>query len=144
MLFLMTCFNLTIIPDPAFLRFTLSRTSATSSGSHHSQRSAYSCWTYGNLRTQFKTFFLSCFYFKLTPVPAVLTTLCIYVQFLSRPLTLPSIRNYLRGVKLLHLFSGADSPFTKDFIFSPTLRGIARNALHTHRRAPPVSPSLLH
>ena len=51
---------------------------------------------------------------------------------------------HLSGVKLLHLFSGADYPFTKDFILSLTLRGIARNVLHTPRRAPPVSPSLLH
>ena len=77
------------------------------------QRSAYSCGTYSNLRTQVKAFFLSCFYFKLTPVPAELTTVCLYVQFLSRTLTPPSIRNYLSGVKLLHLFSGADYSFTK-------------------------------
>ena len=38
---------------------------------------------------------------------------------------------------------GADYPFTKDFILSLTLRGIARNALHTPRRAPPVTLSIL-
>ena len=65
------------------------------------------------------------------------------MQFLSRTLTPASIRNYLSGVQLLHLFTGADYPFTKDFILSLTLRGIARNALHTPRRAPPVTPSLL-
>ena len=69
------------------------------------------------------------------------------MQFLSRTqsrtLTPVSIRNYLSGVKLLHLFTGADYPFTKDFILSLTLRGIARNALHTPRRAPPVTPSIL-
>ncbi|CAH3140932.1 unnamed protein product, partial [Pocillopora meandrina] len=109
----------------------------------HSQRSVYSCGTYSNLRTLFKAFFLFCFYFKLTPVPAELTTVCLYVQFLSRTLTPPSIRNYLSGVKLLHLFSAADYPFTKGFVLSLTLRGIARRAFHTPRRAPPVSPSLL-
>ena len=65
------------------------------------------------------------------------------MQFLSRTLTPASIRNYLSGVKLLHLFTDADYPFTKDFILSLTLRGIARNALHTPRRAPPVTPSIL-
>lgn len=55
----------------------------------------------------------------------------------------PSIRNYLSGVKLLHLFSGADYPFIKDFVLSLTLRGIALRTFHTPRRAPPVSPSLL-
>ena len=53
----------------------------------HSQRSAYSCGTYSNLRTQFNVFFFFCFCFKLTPVPAELTTVCLNVQFLSRTLT---------------------------------------------------------
>ena len=65
------------------------------------------------------------------------------MKFLSRTLTPASIRNYLSGVNLLHLFTGADYPFTKYFILSLTLRGIARNALHTPRRAPPVTPSIL-
>ena len=38
---------------------------------------------------------------------------------------------------------GADYPLTKDFILSLTLRGIARSALHTPRRAPPVTPAIL-
>ena len=55
----------------------------------------------------------------------------------------PYRESLLSGVHLLHLFTGADYPFTKDFILSLTLRGIARNALHTPRRAPPVTPSML-
>ncbi|CAH3195946.1 unnamed protein product, partial [Porites evermanni] len=108
-----------------------------------SQRSAYCAGTFSNLKTQFKAFFLFCQYFKLDPIPDTLDTVCLYVQFLSRILTPASIRNYLSGVKLLHLFTGADYPFTKDFILSLTLRGIARNALYTPRRAPPVTPSIL-
>ena len=65
------------------------------------------------------------------------------MQFLSRTLTLASIRNYLNDVKLLHLFTGADYPVTKDYFFPHLVRGIARNALHTPRRAPPVTPSIL-
>ena len=38
---------------------------------------------------------------------------------------------------------GADYPFTKDFILSLTLRGVARSALHTPSRAPPVTPGIL-
>ena len=65
------------------------------------------------------------------------------MQFLSRTLSPPAIRNYLSGVKLLHLFSGLDFPFNKDFLLSLTLCGIARNALHTPCRAPPVTPDIL-
>lgn len=106
----------------------------------HSQRSAYSRETFSNLRTQFKAFFLFCFYFQFIPVPAQLDTMCLYVQFLSRTLTLPSIKKYLTGVELLHLFSGADFSFTKDFILALTLRGIARHVFHTPRGAPRSLP----
>ena len=53
-------------------------------------------------------------HFPLYP-DATLDTICLYVQFLSRTLSPPAIRNYLSGVKLLHLFSGLDFPFNKDF-----------------------------
>ena len=106
-------------------------------------RSAYSAGTFSNSRTQFKAFLLFCTYFHFTLTPATLDTLCLYVEFLSRTLSPPAIRNYLSGVKLLHLFSGLDIPFRKDFLLSLTFRGIARNALHTPRRAPPVTPDVL-
>ena len=109
----------------------------------HTLRSAYSAGTFSNLRTQFKAFLLFSTYFRFTPTPATLDTICLYVQFLSRTLSSPAIRNYLSGVKLLHLFSGLDFPFNKDFLLSLTLRGIARNALHTPCRASPVTPDIL-
>ena len=105
-------------------------------------RSAYSARTFNILRTQFKAFLLFCTYFRFTPTPATLDTVCLYVQFLSRTLSPPAIRNCLSGVKLLHLFSGFEFLFNKDFRLSLTLRGIARNALHTPRRAPPVTPDV--
>ena len=108
-----------------------------------SLRSAYSSGTYSNLRTQFKAYILFCSYFKLRSLPASLDTLCLYVQFLSRTLTPPSIRNYLSGVKLYHLFSGQEYQFSKEFVLSLALRGISRTALHTPCRAPPVTPDLL-
>ena len=106
-------------------------------------RSAYSSGTFSNLRTQFRSYFLFCEYFRLTAVPAALDNLCLYVQFLSRTLSPPSIRNYLSGVKLLHLFSGEEFNFGKEFLLSLALRGISRAALHTPKRAPPVTPELL-
>ena len=42
------------------------------------------------------------------------------------------------------MLSGPEFPFTKDFVLSLKLRDIARNALHTPRRAPPVTPDVLY
>ena len=107
-------------------------------------RSAYSAGTFSNFRTQFKAFLLYCTYFRFTPTPATLDTICLYVQFLSRTLSPPAIRNYLSGVKLLHFFSGLEFPFNKNFLLSLTLHGIPHNALHTPRRVPSVTPAVLY
>lgn len=84
-----------------------------------------------------------CLYFNFPPIPANSELVCLYAQFLSRTLTPPSIRNYLNGVKLMHIFVNADYSFSKDFILSLTLHGILCAALHTPIRAPLVTPSLL-
>ena len=41
--------------------------------------------------TQFKAFLLFCTYFRFTPTPAALDTICLYVHFLSRTLSPPAI-----------------------------------------------------
>ena len=87
-------------------------------------RSAYSAGTFSNLRTQFKAFLSFCTYFGFKPISYfMLDTNCLYVQFLSRTLCPPAIRNYLSEAKLLHLFSGLEFPFNKDFLLSLTLCG---------------------
>ena len=78
--------------------------------------------------------------FSIHLTPATLDIIFLYVQFLSSMLSPSAIRNYLTGVKLLHLFSGQEFPFNKDFILLLTLRGIVRNALHIWLRAPLVTP----
>ena len=82
--------------------------------------------------------------FSIHPTPATLDTIFLYVQFLSSMLSPSAIRNYLTGVKLLHLFSGQEFPCNKDFILLLTLRGIARNALHIWLRAPLVTPHVFY
>ena len=69
----------------------------------------------------------------------MLDTVCLYVEFLSRTLTPASIRNYLSGVKLLHLFTGADYPFTKEFIL-PSLYVVSLAMPCTPRAGPHQSP----
>ena len=65
-------------------------------------------------------------------------------NFLVVCLVLPQFVTVCLGLKLLHLFSGFEFLFNKDFLLSLTLRGIARNALHTPRRALPVTPDVFY
>lgn len=67
-------------------------------------------WSWNSISDFLNSHFLTYLhqYFRFDPIPATLDTVCLYVQFLSRTLTPPSIRNnYLSGVKLLHLFMDA-------------------------------------
>ena len=104
---------------------------------------AFARGTYSNLRTQFRCYFGFCVYFGRTPLPASLDTLCGFVQFLSHSITPPSIKNYLSGVKMLHIFLGHEYTFTDDFHLQLTIRGIERIRQHVPRRAKPITPAIL-
>ena len=108
-----------------------------------SRRAAFSPGTGKNLRVQFKSFVLFCNYFKLCAVPVSQDTLDIYVQFLSRSFkSIVSIKNYVNGVKVLHLTVGAPFPET-DYAFQLLLRGLGRLNPHEEAQALPVTPLLL-
>ena len=108
-----------------------------------SRQHAYSQGTFSNLRTQFRSYFGFCVFFKRTPLPADLDTICGYAQFLSQTLLPPSIRNYLSGVKLLHILLGHEYCVGDNIAFSLLMKGIKRLHPHTPRRAKPVVPSVL-
>jgi len=107
------------------------------------RKAAFAAGTHKNRLTQWRAYFLFCGYFSLEALPASEDTICLYLQFLSRSLTPGSIRNYLSGVKFLHVGTGFVFPSLKSFAIQVTLRGIDRLALHCPSRAPPVTPSLL-
>ena len=72
-----------------------------------SKKSAFAEETYKNLKIQFKSYFLLCTYFKLTPLPTTVSKLCLHEEFLSRSFkSVNSIQNYISGVKTLHLLAG--------------------------------------
>ena len=107
------------------------------------RHAAYSEGTHKNHQTQWRTFFLFCVYFDFSPLPASVDILALYAQFLSHSFTPSSIRNYLSGVKLLHVITGHPiSPFTS-YKLRLTLRRLERLAQHVPSRAPPVTLDIL-
>jgi len=76
--------------------------------------------------TQWRSYFYFCLHFQLRPLPATLEVICLYCQFLSRSLTPQSVRNYLSGVKLLHVTAGFEFAFYESIELQFTLRGIER------------------
>ena len=72
-----------------------------------------------------------CIYFKLTFLPVTTETLSLYVQFLSRSFkSTHSIRNYISGVKTMHLFLGYSTEQINEFLINLSLKGIARTQPH--------------
>ncbi len=106
-----------------------------------SRRNAFAVGTYSNLRTQFRTYLAYCVYFRRTYLPADNLTICGYAQFLSRTLKPPSVRNYLSGVKMLHILLGFEYKFSDDINLKLVVRGIARMNPHVPHRARPVTPT---
>ena len=109
-----------------------------------SRRSAYARGTRKNLYVQWKSFVLFCLYFKFTVCPAQLDTLCMYAQFLSRSFkSVESIRNYLSGIKLMHLLTGFTCPDLSAIDLTLALRGLMRNNPHCPKQALPITPDIL-
>ena len=68
------------------------------------KRQAYAPGTNANFKTQWKAYLLFCLYFGLHPLPSTVSTICRYIVFLCHSLsTYQSLKNYLNGVRVLHL-----------------------------------------
>ena len=109
-----------------------------------SKRAAFAEGTMKNLNWQWKLFIMFSIYFRFILLPAPVESLCLYAQFLSRTMkSVESIRNYLSGVRTLHVLCNV--PFLgKDNIeLKLVLRGLARNKPHIQKRAAPLSPHIL-
>ena len=65
-----------------------------------SNKAAYADGTRRNLRVQWESYLLFCFYFELVTLPASTRNLQLFAQFLSRTFkSVDSIKNYLNGVR---------------------------------------------
>ena len=106
-------------------------------------KAAFAAGTHKNHLTQWGTYLLFCLYFSFDFLRATVDTICLFTQFLSRSLTPASVRNYLSGVKFLHVALGHDFPSHRTLSIRIWLRGIDRIALRCPMCAPPVTPSLL-
>lgn len=96
----------------------------------HSTKHGYAEGTSRNLRIQWQSYLLFCVYFGLSSVPTTTETLSLYAQFLSRSFkAVDSIRNYISGVRTMHLLLGIDIDINT-FLLHLSLKGI--NRLNPH------------
>lgn len=107
-------------------------------------KASFADGTRKNFKTQWFSFFLFCTFFGFNPLPSYEPVLCAYCQFLSRSFkAVASIRNYLHGIKVLHLFLGLEVKSFDSFKLKLLLRGLARLKPHCPKKALPITPDLL-
>ena len=84
-----------------------------------------------------------CLYFNCIPLPVTLQLLSMYAQFLSRSFkSIISVKNYVHGVKVLHLQLNVDFP-ELDYSYQMLMKGLARLNPHEQTQALPITPELL-
>ena len=108
-----------------------------------SKRAAYATGTWKNLRYQFRLFINFCLYFQYSYLPASVSCLCLYAQFLSRTVKPDTVRNYVSGVKTLHTLCEISYAGEKCMELKLTLRGIARLKPYCAKQAAPLTPDIL-
>ena len=109
-----------------------------------SKRAAFAEGTSKNLRWQWKLFIMFCIYFRFKLLPASVESLCLYAQFLSRTMrATDSIRNYLSGVRTLHVLCNVQYLGKDSVELKLMLRGLARKKPHMTKQAAPLSPNIL-
>lgn len=109
-----------------------------------SRRQAYADSTNKNLKIQWETYMLFCFYFNLTYLPVSTNTLSLFAQFLSRSFkSIQSIKNYISGVKTMHYLLGFSTSQINEFLINLSLRGISRIKPHLVRKAESMTPDIL-
>ena len=87
--------------------------------------------------------FIIFFYFNFF-LPTSTETLQLYAQFLSRSFkSVKSIRNYISGVKTMHLLLGFPIEHIHKFILNLSLKGIAKLYPHRIRQAEGMAPDIL-
>ena len=91
-----------------------------------------------------KSFLMFCIYFKLCYLPVSTETLQLYAQFLSRSfVAVDSIRNYISGVKTLHMLLGHGVDHINSYLVNLSLKGISRKNPRSVKRAQPMTLDIL-
>lgn len=105
---------------------------------------AYAVGSRRNLRVQWESFLLFCLFFKFCSLPTSTETLQLYAQFLSRSFkSVDSIKNYISGVRSVHLLLGYNIEHINNFLLNLSLKGIAKSIPHIVKQAEPITPDIL-
>ena len=105
---------------------------------------AYAAGTVRNLLCQWRSFLRFSKRYKIHQWPVSEHTLCLFAQFLAYSFhSAKSVRNYLYGVRTMHILARVDPPNLKDIEIRLTLRGLSKILSHRVKQAQPLTPEIL-
>ncbi len=107
-------------------------------------QAAYAGGTWRNLDIQQRLYLDFCATFVISPLPASVQTIQLYIQFLARKFkSVDSIRNYVHGVKILHIWFDCSAVQFQHFSIPMLFKGLSRLKQHMPKQALPITIPLL-
>ena len=108
------------------------------------QKQAYAKGTLKNLLCQWRSYIRFAKKYNITQWPVSEHIMSLYARFLAYTFHAPkAIKNYLYGIKTLHILMNQPPPNLKDPEVRITMRGIEKLLAHTPKQALPLSPEIL-
>ena len=106
-------------------------------------KNAFRPGTQANHKVMMRTYVAFCAYFSLQDLDPSPTTVCAYIQFLTRSFASPkSINNYVAAISLLHHMANRQPP-TKTFAVTSMLRAVHLTKRHIPLQKLPIDSDLL-
>ena len=108
------------------------------------QASAYASGTLHNLKCQWRSFQHFSFAAKIFEWPVSNHTICLFTQYLAYTFhSAKTVRNYLNGVRMVHILMRAEPPNMAYIEVRITLKGLNKTMLLLVKQAYPLSPEIL-
>ena len=111
---------------------------------HSTQTSAYAKGTLKNLACQWRAFRRFSIKFHIWDWPVKEHTICLFAQFLAYSFySSASVKNYLVGIKTIHVLFKATPPDLSNIEVKLTLMGLNKTLLNPVRQAQPITPDIM-
>ena len=108
------------------------------------QKAAFADGTNKILKIQWELFKTFCTDFNILALPVSSVDLCLYAQFLANRFKAPqSVRNYVNGVKILHILTETPTDAFVTFELKLFMRGMTRIKAHHPKQAQPITVEML-
>ena len=111
---------------------------------HTTQAIAYAEGTIKNLICQWRAFRHFSILVNIFDWPAKTHTICLFAQYLTYTFhSAKSVKNYIYGIRKIHVLFGVQPPELRDIEVHITLLGINKKLVNPLKQAQPITPEIM-